>query len=131
MFATEEIKNHIACLIKLAKADQHIAPAESVFIKSIAAKTGVAWFEFEEIIRNIDIIEITPPTNTEDRLAKFYEFVLLMNMDLSVKPEETAFLKELAKIYQLNEENVDKLISYMKENPSSSLSKSEFLEFVK
>lgn len=85
-------KSHLRNLVALAKADGKVISSESDLIYKLGAARGLKENEITEILNEkLDNIEVTAPSNDNERYNQIYELVQVMLADGIVRDSEVDF----------------------------------------
>ena len=123
-------KSHLANLIRIAKADEVVSPEEILFIHTLALKLGISGDDFKQIVGDPERTKFVSPSNTKDKLAYFYELLVMMNMDLEVTEEERKISREIGSRFGLNLSKVDAALDYMQVRQKEIIRREEVIELL-
>jgi len=130
MITKESKKNHIANLIKIAKADNVLTNEEVVFIKSIAIKLGITSNEFNEIALNTESVKEESPTTQEGKIQVLYEILTMMSLDMDANEEEIKICNHIGQLIGFSEEQVGKAIKLSVDNVDNVITKEQIASIV-
>ena len=130
MITKESKKNHIANLIKIAKADNVLTNEEVVFIKSIAIKLGITSNEFNEIALNTESVKQESPSTMEGKIQVLFEILTMMSLDLDAHEEEIKICNHIGQLIGFTEEQVGKAIKLSVDNVDNVITKEQIASIV-
>lgn len=126
---TKEIKkNHIANLIKIAKADNKLTQEEVIFIKTVAIKLGLSSADFNEVALNVESIKSEPPVTNDGKIQVLYDILTLMSLDMTADSEEVEICKHIGGLMGFTDEQLSKVIQLSIDNLDNVLSKEQMEE---
>ena len=111
---SDQRKSHLNNLIRIAKADEVLAPEEVMLIKSVAAQIGITEEEFAQIVSEPARIRLAIPYDTKEKITQFYECCMLTIIDQNIADKEWDICRSLGTYYGLNSMKVDKAMEYVK-----------------
>ncbi len=114
MLGLDEKSSQLANLIKVATADGHVNYFEDMFIKLIVGKMGISPQEFKYVVDNIDKVSFTAPKTDEQKISYFWQVLQVMKMDMVADEKELELCKEIGQRIGFTNEQVDKMVNYMR-----------------
>lgn len=121
-------KSFVALLIRLAKADNIIDPAEIAFINDICERIGIEETAQAEIWQNSDAYPLNTPDSERHRLTILYQLLNLMKSDGEVSPEEEDFVRHTGKLLHLNEVLIEEFLQLAKNTDTTHVAPELFVE---
>lgn len=115
--------NYLKGLLITAKLDRHLTDKEKTIIKGISDKLGFATDFYNETIRGLlsnKYISEDPITFSDSKIARSFlsDAIKLAATDGDLSEIEMKWLKETAKLNNIDEDFIQKRIDSFKESPS-------------
>ncbi|MGD1846036.1 MAG: TerB family tellurite resistance protein [Salibacteraceae bacterium] len=108
-------KSQLAELIELAKADGQVDAHEAVLVKNVAMHLGIAPEEFTKVVANPDMVMFRRSYDEMENRKRFYQALMMMQMDLKTHPEELSFCQELGLKLGLESSKVNRALKVLVE----------------
>ncbi len=108
--------SHMKNLIEMALADGNFDDSERTFLYDLAIKHKVSVRSIEGIENEPEVIVMEVPKDKKEKFHQLYDLVHMMVLDGEIHPDELKFCKLLAKRFGYSKENIDSLISSIKNN---------------
>ena len=121
-------KSHLAQLIMLAQVDNKIDPHEAIFIKTLALKMRISEKEFNEILAAPENVEQLKAWEDNSNLRRYYETLLLMNIDSNTEPAEKEFCRELGVKLGIEMKHTENIVDYFSENVEKQITFEEIIQ---
>lgn len=112
-------KQHLANLIKLAKADGQVDLIEDFFIKGIALKLGIGSDEFKRIVDNHETLIGSAPMDKSQQVDFYGHYLHIVSSDRALGENEISLCKELGKRLQLPQDKVDGVLQEIQDAPQN------------
>lgn len=111
-----KIKNHIANLFALSSIDGKFSKSEAETILRICDRYGIVRQDISEMKKDGVTFEYSIPSDTYEKLEQIYDFVTLILADGTIDTKELDLCRELTKILQIDQKNINNLMMTMIEN---------------
>ncbi len=109
----ESFKQLFLGLYKMVVADGETDPREMAILYELGRDYGITNDEINDAIVNNKGIELYNPDSIEDKVRFLYIMAQIAWANEVIDPEERELLKETAKRFNFEEENLDGIVDYL------------------
>jgi uncharacterized tellurite resistance protein B-like protein len=114
-------RNYIRILIALASSDGNLDWEETMLIQSIGQRRGLKEWQIAELLREETKHEFFIPDTAGNRMNLLYDIMQIVYADGKVTKGEVAFVKNVIKALNLEQDIVEELLNLFEiHNPSPS-----------
>lgn len=108
-----KVKNHIANLVAISSVDGKFSKSEAEAILKICERYGLQRQDINEMIKDGSTSNYVIPADSYEKLEQIYDFVTLILADGSIDTKELDLCREITKLLQINQANINNLIMNM------------------
>lgn len=117
----ESFKQLFLGLYKMVIADDDTDPREMEILYKTGRDYGITNDEINDAIVNNRGIDLYTPENLEDKVRFLYIMAQIAWANEVIDPEERELLKETAKRFDFEEENLDGIVDYLLEKVQNNI----------
>jgi uncharacterized tellurite resistance protein B-like protein len=121
----------LAALIKLSKADNYFDEFEFTYLLKVGKHLGIEDNRVEDLIKNVDITNLTIPQKEEERMTIIYYMLFLMKVDTIIREEEIEVIHHYAFKLGFSAVMIDDFIALMKKNKFKNIAVEDMLSIIK
>jgi len=103
--------SYIKSLIEIAQSDGFVDEQEVIFLTKVAERFKLSATEIKELKKHHRKVNFVSPTDISDRVALLYDIVNMMIVDGNISENEMQLCQKYARLLELNDEKVNKLIA--------------------
>ncbi len=124
--ASTRNKSHFATLVSLAQSSGEIHPDQEKALIRFKSILDISDSSYEAILKNPALYPVTPPNDTEERIAWLHDLFKIVFADRHLHEEEHRLLRKYARALGYNEEDAAYLVARSIEIFSGSLNLEDY-----
>ncbi|MCR9173763.1 MAG: TerB family tellurite resistance protein [bacterium] len=115
-------------LVMLARVDGEVAASEQNLLKRIASRLSLTDEQVKEIMDHPDSYPMVPPSNKEERLERFIQFIEMVCIDGVVDPTEEDLANKYGVALGFDSDDLNEIETTIIEHFKAGKNRSEILE---